>query len=146
MRTPRPPLTDDQRALTITYGWGVAWALLYALATPSQTLAVFLQPAVYLWTAAVAASGVAALWGVRHGNELLLERHALSVMRWSSLAFPLSTLVVLIIELATSGHSERWHVLLLGAWPFWIMRKRALFLRRKADEARATPLPREVTR
>jgi len=136
-------LTDEQRAYTWTYGWGILWALVYVALTPAQTLAVFLQPVIILWCVVQVVAGAAAIRGTWTGDHLVLERTSLAVLRWVSLAYPLTTVVVLIGDLLATGTSSRWHLLVLGTWPFVFLAKRARYLQRKADEARATPLPDE---
>ena len=143
MRARRPPLTDEQRAYTRIYAWGVAWVVLYAILTPPQAALIFATASLYLWNGIAVCAGLAALYGLRTGSHLVLERQALRLFRYVLLAYPLTTLVVAILELQTTGMSSRWHLLLLGTWPFVFLGKRARFLQRKYAEARATPLPSE---
>lgn len=136
---------QEDRDYVVVYTWGMLWCLTFLILTPVQVDSLFNRIVVLLWTMLGVVGGAIAVAGLMSRDNLLLERLGVRFIMIAPAAYAVTQFGVLLYELITTGTSQRFHLIPLGLWPFFFLRKRLHHLSGRVREAKATPLPGETT-
>lgn len=136
--------TQEDRDYAIVYMWGAIWCAIFFAITPVSVDNIFSRLVVILWTLAGLVGAVIATFGLWQKDNLLLERLGVTFLMLAPVAYSITQFGVWLFEILTTGESQRFHLIIMGLWPFFFLRKRRHHLSARVREAKATPLPGET--
>jgi len=137
-------LKSDDRDYIGVYLWGALWVIWFMVFTPQPITGLVFRGTIILFGLVALAGVVLAVRGVFMGDHLITEKYGVLLLMAGPASYTLLQAGQTVVDLITTGETQRSHLILFGAWPvFWLL-KRHRHLSRQVGEAKATPLPEET--
>jgi hypothetical protein len=136
-------LKSEDRDYVGVYLWGAVWLVTFMVFTPAPITGLVFRGVIILFGVVALAGVFMAVRGVFVGDHLITEKYGVLLLMAGPASYTLLQLGQAIVDVVTTGETQRSHLILFGAWPvFWLL-KRHRHLSRQVGEAKATPLPAE---
>lgn len=136
-------LKAEDRDYIGVYLWGGLWVSWFMAFTPAPITGLVFRGVIVLFGLVALVGVVFAVRGVLVGDHLITEKLGLLLLMAGPGSYTILQAGQSVVDLVTTGETQRSHLILFGAWPVLWLLKRHRHLSRQVGEARATPLPEE---